>query len=143
MFFSLTPQFLFCSEKCRQAAYDSYHRTECQMGALYWDGSKLCTIFYCLALRTLLVGTEQGAKLGDLMKTLTFEDIFGRTLDPVNKPFTNDYKALLRLPKTFDEKLIKSRMIHAIEVVVVLRRVGFFENVRNTFRYGPSVSFLS
>ena len=126
---------MYCSKKCRTRANDSYHRTECKMWPFYHQES--VRVRERLAVRALLIGTEQGAKLNHLMNTLPIECIFAEKVDPTaRKPFCDDYSATLALCRTFDQSLKRDIPV-AVKAIIALRGLSFFKGVAKK----SSVSF--
>ena len=118
---------LYCSKKCRTRANDSYHRTECRLWPFYDQESVHTT--RRLAIRALLIGTKQGAKLNHLMNTLPIELIFAEKVDPTaRKPFCDDYAVTLTLCRTFDQS-VKSDIPVAVKAIIALRGLSFFSSV--------------
>ena len=119
---------LYCSERCRKQAYDSYHRIECQLWPFY--SQQFSSMAFRMAVRTLLIGTEQGTKLDDLMNTLTIENIFvENNHPPVNDPLDCNYLTTLTLYRNFDETIMRSQIVNAVKTIIWLRRLHFFTNV--------------
>lgn len=118
---------MYCSEGCRTQALNSYHRTECKLTSFY-DREQLDP-HEIMAIRALLIGTEQGVELENLMNKLTIHGIFRERVDPRNKPFKTDYTAVLKLSRTFEEPSSRIRLTVwlAVRLVVALQHLSFFK----------------
>lgn len=76
----------------------------------------------------LLIGTnKQGANVQKLMKKLEIRDIFAEGIDPSNKPFVNDYLSVLSLCKNYNPLFLESYILLAVESVIMLERIAFFD----------------
>jgi hypothetical protein len=146
-------QMMYCSEDCRTRAYNSYHRTECRLSLNEpkhvdkWfrktpalqnlDKEQLYQTKNVLrmSVRALLIGTEQGSQLENLMKTMTAKDIFKQNYDPSNKPYANDYICALGIMKIFDEPMFRMRrqISLAVRVIVELRHLHYSEPMQVHF----------
>ena len=84
--------------------------------------------FISSVLRLLLVGTEQGAQLRNLMEKIPTEDILTENFDPPNQQFVNDYLSVLRLRRTYEPFLVRKNIWFVVEMIFVLQRVGFFKD---------------
>jgi len=76
----------------------------------------------------MLIGTEQGAQLQNIMKKLPMEDIFADQVGPPSKPFVNDYFDALRLTRTYSPSFIRWNTLFVMEIIMVLQCLDFFEN---------------
>jgi len=118
---------MYCSKQCRIEAYNSYHRIECRMISFKTISSRL-EDFRFTAVRMMLIGTEQGAQLQNIMKKLPMEDIFADQVGPPSKPFVNDYFDALRLTRTYSPSFIRWNTLFVMEIIMVLQCLDFFEN---------------
>jgi len=89
-----------------------------------------------MAIRSLLIGTEQGSKFKYLMNTLPIKNIFAEKVDPTNKPFNNDYLTSLTLCRTFDQAVLKKYIEFTVKVIIALQGLSFFSQISE----GSSVS---
>jgi len=78
-----------------------------------------------LAIRTLLIGFEQGAQLKNLKNNLDIQKMFEEKVSPVDKAFENNYLSVLRIRRTFD-KPSKELILLAVKVIIVLKCTTFF-----------------
>ena len=117
---------MYCCESCRKDAFNSYHRTECRM-ILFYERPEVDAREQ-MAMRTFLTGTEQGALLPNFKKKFKMRNIFSEKVDPVNQPFQLNYLATLKLSRKFDAELIKKSILSAVEAVIFLLRLKFFQN---------------
>ena len=123
-------QAMYCSALCRSRAFNLYHRVECKILRFRDVRENLEEDDY-MALRMLLIGTEQGANLKTLMKKLTTEYIFAEKIDPTNKPFANDYLSALKLRRTFFKPLYKlnhTKIVPVARTIMALQSVNYFED---------------
>ena len=96
-----------------------------------------------MALRALLIGTEQGTALENLMKSLPIGNIFTERVNPANKPF-GGYSSFITLPRTFDPVHVKSRVEDAVRTIISLqRRSDFFKSVTTKTIVGRKNSMVS
>ena len=114
-------QELYCSNECRTSAYNSYHRVECQMRITHPTSLKK------MAVRSFLIGTEQGAQLRNLMQKIPKQELFRPDTDPSNKPFVNDYLAMLNMCRTYNSDVGGFFLIFVNSMINVLESAGFFE----------------
>ena len=152
---------MYCSQNCRLHAQEAYHRTECKIsfglevmkkyeytvlngqGIQFGDTEyfkKLSTVSR-LGARALLLGTEQGSQLENLMKRITLKDIFKEKVDPRNEKFNNDYLSALRMSRSFDALFPPETNLTnmAVKIIMELRRLSFFKNSSDR---SNEVSFL-
>ena len=120
---------MYCSESCLQRANNLYHRMECQIWSL--EEVQNSSYFDMMAVRALLMGTEQGVGLKNLMEKLTIQEIFEEKNDPRKRPFVNDYCSVLKLCRTFKRSAIKRNILPAVRMICILQRLGFFKNELN------------
>ena len=141
---------MYCSKSCYDTALNAYHRTECGM-ILFYD--PLNDTAEANALRTFLLGTEQGKQLPMLMATMQPRDIFKKTVYSSDKVFVNDYTATLKIFSAWyaGEELLNQieRMLpRALAAVLALRNLSFFPEsnrtpVRPRCRKSATIFFLS
>lgn len=75
---------MFCSEACRDKAFKTFHRIECQIFSMFPVGKEDQISFSkWAALRTLLVATKQGQELDQIMNHPVYKS-------PLTKNFTWD-----------------------------------------------------
>lgn len=128
MSFILNVQAMYCCEKCRTEASNSYHEIECGM-ILFYDRAGVNETEQA-AMRAFLTGTKKGTDLPNLMQILKPSDIFEEKSDTKDEPFVNDYCSILKLLRKFDDKvlLIKKNVFVAVEAIIWLLRLNFFQN---------------
>ena len=119
-------QELYCSNECRKSAYNSYHRVECKMYIL----TQLTSVEK-MALRSFLIGTEQGAQLQNLMQKMPKQDLFRADSNPSNEPFVNDYLATLSMCRTYNSDVGDFIQSFVGSMITALRSIGFFEKARS------------
>lgn len=131
---------MYCSEGCRQDAYDSYHRTECKLSSMLSYGEEVETLW--LPLRIFLIGTKQGSELTNLMNDPNVYESLDGKRKCVDVPYSNDYYSILNLlwqnyldtssgstnPKhSFLMARVNLQRIGIVcNMIVALRSVGFF-----------------
>ena len=76
------------------------------------------------ALRLLIEGTQQGAIVPDLRRRMTARQIMTEKTNPSGQPFVNDYVAVLRMSRTFNQELILSFISFISDFVNVIRDYG-------------------
>lgn len=125
---------MYCSEDCRAGAFHAYHRVECKMWPFYQVEipNDKRNVYTLIALRTLYIGTKQGAQLEALVESLDIHrDIFAEEVDILNKPFKRDYLSTLRMLRKFEEKPSKELILLAVKAVIMLQNLSFFGNDAN------------
>ena len=95
--------------------------------------------YQLMAIRMLLIGTEQGTKLKELMKKVKMREIFAEKIDPTNKLFTDDYPSTLKISRTFKPLLMKCFAFSAVETIALLQKVAFFESDFDSQNETPQV----
>ena len=133
-----TFQVMYCSNRCRDQAYNLYHRMECKLWPFY--ESERLDSQSITAIQTLFVGTKQGTYLNDLVMNLDVRNIFDEKINPVDKPFKNDYSSILKLFWTFREPS-KDSILLAVKVIAILQDMSFFGKDLNENSIRHSVSW--
>lgn len=98
--YGISLQQMYCSERCRQEAFDLYHRIECKMLVIFnsvlhkWPQLKEDPL---LVLRLFLIGTKQGSELTKLMNDPNVYDSLEGKRSIVGVPYPADYLSFLNL----------------------------------------------
>ena len=121
---------MFCSKRCREEAYKSYHEIECQIIEFY--DREYADRREKIALRAFLVGTEKGAKLPELLAM--FRPLHDTEKHDVHeKPtlvedFITAVDSVKMNGKTLATRL-KEALSSATEMVGALYDIGFFRSI--------------
>lgn len=124
---------MFCSDSCRAQAFVQYHRIECQiMNNLK---SKIFDMESKLALRMLMIATQQGKDLKKLSEHPVYQIPFNPSIRSVNKRhFQEDYYHIHHL-ESHERNLKNFDLIHfcykAAILIDLLRWTTFFERTRD------------
>lgn len=137
---------MYCSTSCQQKAYNSYHRTECEMlPFLKLGGMHEEMVAVRLPLKAFLIGTKQGTELKNLMgNTQIHYMIMGKWKYSGEKLSSEDYASILNLPwnnpKDLSTNSVRAKLSALKSIFKALWRVNFFDNgevtppVSNNFR---------
>lgn len=123
---------MYCSERCRREAYDSYHRVECIVVPLFSVSEQQEVIL--LALRTFFIGTKQGSELTNLMNDPNVYDCLEGMWEDANVPQLENYLSVLNLIWRVNDNEFPSpvSMFAAYTIAGILfgalKHVNFFKN---------------
>ena len=132
---------MYCGERCKMAAHDQYHRTECKILPFlgkYSVGDK--ARFILLPLRMFLIGSEQGSALSRLMDDPRILKALDGKLDGAGAGVLNqpdDYLALLASPwkhsegSTHNTDLVLRVRLETI--ITLLEKIDFFKQDREAY----------
>lgn len=137
---------MYCGNRCRQEAYELYHRVECEIISFFPDIEVIRADM--LALRILLIGTEQGKLLLSLRRNENFKNIFKDTPKyiPYQK-YTRDYLSVCNL-KITKRKLLKStrdtqiRVCRAVLMLHLLKQSSFFDSANEELNLSKVSDFF-
>lgn len=125
---------MFCNDKCRQEAFDSFHSIECKFIASLVSLKLNRTA--CLALKILLVATDQGKSLNALMAHPVYGQSFNRQLFDSNDVYdSRKYAAVHDLIDNFEKKDVLFQFYRAATaalLVHILKQSPFFDSANNS-----------
>lgn len=125
---------MFCGDSCYQRALHLYHRTEC--GILSFLVSLELGKMELLALRTLLIASDQGKELNNLRTHPVFGYPFAkRRFDANQRYISHDYLSVHNLEDHFARRSIAElfrRSAAAVILLYALKHSSFFNTDVNT-----------
>lgn len=121
---------MFCSNKCRQEAFDTFHAVECKI--IPFLVQMELNRFAHLALRILLVASNQGKSLKNLITHPIYSQPFCRRPFNANEIYdSREYAAIHDLFDNFDKKDTNFQFYRATTaalLVHILKKIKFFED---------------
>lgn len=121
---------MFCSDKCRREALDTFHAVECKI--IPFLVQMELNQFAFLALRILLIASNQGKSLKNLITHPVYSQPFYRRPFNANEIYdSGEYAAVHDLFDNFEKKdthFLFYRAATAAFLVHILKMTTFFED---------------
>ena len=137
---------MFCDEKCREESMKRFHAIECEFQDTFLEAIYAFIKPSFMALRMLMIATDQGKKLIDLFRDPDFGTPFPTSeLRTYNEPFDSEnYKFVhnLRdnmLTKIDDFALMCSGSVLSVLVTHFLKQTTFFDHAKEQLNENTSV----
>lgn len=131
---------MYCSVRCRNDAYDHYHRMECAILPIAMEFGEEEPAW--LALRILFVATKQGEELERILKHPAYQEPMKNIDSSVLENFDSDFMHVYNLMFNFQrpEGQWHPSCINAVTYLYVLKHSEFFaayigQNVRVNYRF--------